>query len=99
MTDTTLSSRRPSRLPRPSAAEARAMIVLGAPLSAAFLVQMAMHVTDVVLMGWLGPSDLAAGTLASNFVFLMFYFGMGLGTAVAPIVSRFFATAFSPSST
>jgi MATE family multidrug resistance protein len=87
MTSTPLPVRT-SRLPRPSAAEARAMIVLGVPLSAAFLVQMAMHVTDVVLMGWLGPADLAAGTLASNFVFLMVYFGMGLGAAVSPIIAQ-----------
>ena len=64
------------------------MIRLGAPISAAFLAQMAIGVTDVVLMGWLGPESLAAGTLASNFTNLMFYFGMGVGTAVAPMVAQ-----------
>ena len=68
--------------------EARAMIVLAAPLSAAFLAQMAIGVTDVMMMGWLGPASLASGTLASNFLHLLFYFGMGLGTAVAPMIAQ-----------
>ncbi len=68
--------------------EARAMVVLAAPLSAAFLAQMAIGVTDIVMMGWLGPASLASGTLASNYLHLLFYFGMGLGTAVAPMIAQ-----------
>jgi MATE family multidrug resistance protein len=80
------SHRSPSRSnPASMRGEARAMLVLAAPLSAAFLAQMAIGVTDIVMMGWLGPASLASGTLASNFLHLLFYFGMGLGTAVAPI--------------
>lgn len=88
MTETTLSLRPRFRLPRPSLPEARAMVLLGAPLSAAFLVQMGIYVTDLVLMGRLGPADLAAGTLANNTIGLMFYFGMGIGTAVAPMIAQ-----------
>jgi len=68
--------------------EARAMTALATPLSLAFLAQMAMGVTDVVMMGWLGPASLTAGTLASNFLHLLFYFGMGLGTAVVPMIAQ-----------
>jgi len=68
--------------------EARALIVLAAPLSLAFLAQMAISVTDVVMMGWLGPADLAAGSLASNYNGLFFFFGMGLGTATAPMIAH-----------
>jgi len=73
---------------RPSSAEARAMIALATPLSLAFAAQMAIGVTDVVMMGWLGPSDLAAGTLAANTLALMFYFGLGVGTAVSPMIAQ-----------
>lgn len=64
------------------------MLALAAPLSAAFLTQMAISVTDIVMMGWLGPASLASGTLDSNFLHLLFYFGMGLGTAVAPMITQ-----------
>lgn len=68
--------------------EARALITLAIPLSLAFLAQMAIHVTDVVMMGWLGPDDLAAGSLASNYNALFFFFGTGVGTAVAPMIAH-----------
>jgi len=68
--------------------EARALIALAAPLSLAFLAQMAISVTDVVMMGWLGPADLAAGSLASNYNGLFFFFGMGVGTATAPMIAH-----------
>ena len=81
MTDSVLPATPPLRALRPSRLE-RAMIALATPLSLAFAAQMAIGVTDVVMMGWLGPADLAAGTLAANTLALMFYFGMGVGTAV-----------------
>ncbi len=72
----------------PLRSEVRALIALAAPLSLAFLAQMAITVTDVVMMGWLGPDDLAAGSLASNYNALFFFFGTGLGTAVAPMIAH-----------
>ncbi len=84
-----VSTRLPSRsVPASMRTEAKAMVVLAAPLSAAFLAPMAIGVTDVTMMGWLGPAGLASGTLASNFLHLMFYFDMGLGTAVAPMIAQ-----------
>ena len=88
MTDTALTPFPRLRALRPSPAEAHAMIALATPLSLAFAAQMAIGITDVVMMGWLGPADLAAGTLASNTLYLMFYFGMGVGTAVSPMVAH-----------
>lgn len=72
----------------PLRVEACALITLAAPLSLAFLAQMAITVTDVVMMGWLGPDDLAAGSLASNYNALFFFFGTGLGTATAPMIAQ-----------
>jgi multidrug resistance protein, MATE family len=88
MTDSVLPATPPLRALRPSRLEARAMIALATPLSLAFAAQMAIGVTDVVMMGWLGPADLAAGTLAANTLALMFYFGMGVGTAVSPMIAH-----------
>lgn len=44
---------------------------LAAPLAIAQLSQMAMSVTDTVLLGSLGPDSLAAGGLGANFFFVI----------------------------
>ena len=38
----------------------RAMLALGLPLIGSSLAQMALHVTDTVMMGWYGVTELAA---------------------------------------
>jgi len=88
MKTTSLSPLPKSTPAHPALAEARAMTVLAAPLSLAFLAQMAMVVTDMVMMGWLGPAHLAAGALGGGYLHLFFYFGLGLGMATAPIVAH-----------
>ncbi|HVL78138.1 MAG TPA: MATE family efflux transporter [Sphingomicrobium sp.] len=60
---------------------------LAAPLILAQLTQVAIHTTDVVMLGWLGPDDLAASALAVNLFFLFQVAGMGLVMASAPLIA------------
>ncbi len=73
---------------RPWRREARAMLSLAVPLVLTELAFMAILTTDVVLMGWLGPEALAAGTLAFHFYEFFAMFAVGLLGAVAPILSQ-----------
>lgn len=68
--------------------EVRAMLSLSWPMILTNVIQTALTTTDVVMMGWLGPEALAAGALGSNVYFAFMIFGIGLVTAVAPMVAR-----------
>lgn len=68
--------------------ELRAMFVLAWPLIVAQLAQTALTTTDVIMMGWLGPEALAAGTLASSYLMPQLLFGIGLVGAVAPLTAQ-----------
>jgi len=65
-----------------------ALLSLGWPLIAAQLAQNALFTTDVIMMGWLGPQYLAAGSLATSFFNIFLLSGFGLVSAVAPIVAQ-----------
>jgi MATE family multidrug resistance protein len=78
-------------IPAPSggwALEARQSFRLAWPLIVAQLAQNLLFTTDVVLMGWLGPKYLAAGTLAGAFLVPFLIFGVGVIGAVAPLVAQ-----------
>ena len=68
--------------------ESRAIVQLAAPLALIQLAYMAIVTTDVVMMGWIGPEALAAGTLASHFYWLFLLFAMGLLTGATPIFAQ-----------
>lgn len=68
--------------------ELRATFALAWPLVIAQLAQNALHTTDVILLGWLGPAYLAAGTLATSFLMPFLVGGMGVIGAVAPLVAQ-----------
>ena len=68
--------------------ELRATFVLAWPLVIAQLAQTALTTTDVIMMGWLGPTSLAAGTLATTFLMPFLLLGMGTVGAVAPLVAQ-----------
>jgi multidrug resistance protein, MATE family len=72
---------------RPWRDEARAMLVLAWPLILSNLTMALIHATDVLLLGQLGPTALAAGALATNLVMSVSIFGMGLLTACAPMIA------------
>lgn len=69
-------------------AELRATFALAWPLVIAQLAQNALTTTDVIMLGWLGPTYLAAGTLATTFLMPFFLFGVGIVGAVAPLVAQ-----------
>ncbi|WP_117193724.1 MATE family efflux transporter [Rhizobium terrae] len=66
----------------------RATFALGVPLVGAQLAQMAIHTTDVILVGWLGTTELASVVLATQMFFLVFIFGTGFTSAVVPLVAQ-----------
>jgi multidrug resistance protein, MATE family len=79
------ASRPDSRLWRE---EIRATATLAWPLILTNLTQSLIQSTDVLLLGWAGPSVLAAGTLGINLYYAFFIFGIGLVIAAAPMVAK-----------
>ena len=61
---------------------------LSAPLAFTQLAMIAMNTTDIVMMGWLGPQDLAAGALGMNIFIPLYLFGLGLASVVAPMAAQ-----------
>jgi len=68
--------------------EFKATFALAWPLVIAQVAQNAINTTDVIMMGWLGPQYLAAGTLASTFIMPFLVSGIGLVGAVAPLTAQ-----------
>ncbi len=68
--------------------ELRATFTLAWPLVAAQLAGIALTATDVVMMGWLGPEELAAGSLATSVFFPLFVGGIGVVSATAPLIAQ-----------
>lgn len=66
---------------------ARETLVLGLPLIGSHLAQMALHVTDTVMVGWYGVVPLAAVVLGASSFFIVFVLGSGFAKAVMPMVA------------
>lgn len=77
----------PVRSANPWLIEARAMLALSWPMVLTNVAQTAMTATDVAMMGHLGPEGLAAGTLGANLYMAVLVFGIGVMSAVAPMLS------------
>src|SRR6516162_9429701 len=69
-------------------AEVRATLALAAPLAAANLAQMAMAVTNTVMVGRLGPMPLAAAGLGGMLYFTGGVMLQGILSAVAPLTAH-----------
>src|SRR5712671_2515332 len=72
----------------PIAAEIRTTIAVAAPLAAANLAQMAMHVTNAVMVGHLGAVALAAAGLGAALYSTLLMTSQGVLTAVAPLAAH-----------
>jgi MATE family multidrug resistance protein len=70
-----------------TSSHARATLVLGLPLIGSHLAQMALHVTDTIMMGWYGVVELAAVVLGSSSFFIVWVLGAGFAKAVMPMVA------------
>ncbi|GGF04509.1 MATE family efflux transporter [Stappia taiwanensis] len=65
----------------------RPTLMLGLPIAGAQVAQMAINTTDVLMIGWLGATELAAAVLAFNLFILIWLFGMGVLQAVIPLAA------------
>lgn len=61
--------------------------MLGLPLIGSHLAQMALHVTDTVMVGWYGVVPLASVVLGASSFFIIFVVGSGFAKAVMPMVA------------
>ncbi|MEZ5668888.1 MAG: MATE family efflux transporter [Alphaproteobacteria bacterium] len=68
--------------------ELRATVWLAVPLVLTQLSQIAIQTTDVVMMGWLGKDELAAGALTGHTFYAFFLLGLGVCSAVAPLAAQ-----------
>jgi len=66
---------------------ARAILVLGLPLTGSHLAQFAIQLTDAVMLGWYSVEVLAAQVLGGMFFFTLFIAGSGFAWAVVPMVA------------
>ncbi|MDH5649190.1 MAG: MATE family efflux transporter [Gammaproteobacteria bacterium] len=70
------------------AREAGRLTRIALPLIMASLVNMSIAITDVIMMGWLGPTQLAAGAVVSDFYSLFYYLVAGVIAAISPLISQ-----------
>lgn len=68
--------------------QARALLRLAVPLILSNLAGFAIHMTDVLLMGWYDVTALAGMVLASSLYFIIFITGSGFAAAVMPLVAK-----------
>ena len=74
--------------PAPWRPEAAATLRLAWPLILTQLAQMALSTIDVILLGRLGPEAVAAGALAVNLYNAFMLFGVGVMSAMMPMIAR-----------
>lgn len=68
--------------------ETRAVVRLAAPLALSHLAYMAIMLTDVVMMGWIGTDAIAAGSLARDFFWVPGACALGVLTGATPIMAQ-----------
>lgn len=69
------------------AAHLRATLTLGLPLIGSQLAQFLIQLTDTVMIGWYGVTELAALVLATSLLTVLIIFGAGFAWAVMPLVA------------
>ena len=67
--------------------EARATLALAWPMILTNVTMATIGATDVLMVGWLGPQQLAAASLGFNLSMLMGIFGMGLVMGGSPMMA------------
>ncbi|MDB6176628.1 MATE family efflux transporter [Paracoccus sp. Z330] len=64
-----------------------ATLSLGLPLIGSHLARMAIGVSDTIMIGWYGVEPLAALVIATSFLIILFFLGMGFGTGVMGLIA------------
>ena len=67
---------------------AKAILVLGLPLVGSHVAQVAIGVTDALMLGRYSVTALAGSTIAHSIWFVLFLFGAGIAAAVMPMVAE-----------
>src|SRR5690606_6624174 len=63
--------------------EAAALVRVGGPLTLTALANMGVSITDVIMIGWLGPMLLGAGAAISDLYSIFYYLAAGIASAGA----------------
>jgi MATE family multidrug resistance protein len=84
----TVNTRPATRGSAPWLAEARALLVLAAPLVLTQLAQMAIGTTDLILLGRYSQSALAAVAIGNTVYWFAWLLGSGPASAVSPMIAH-----------
>ncbi|PHS41499.1 MAG: MATE family efflux transporter [Robiginitomaculum sp.] len=89
MTDTTQTNQHhKTELPTAWPGELKALLALGIPMALTQLAQFSIYTIDILMIGRLGPTELAAAALGTVVYFLLWMLGFGPVMAVSPLVSQ-----------
>lgn len=68
--------------------EARTLFAISVPLMAAYLAEMGMMITDMIIVGRLGSAELAAVGLTADWVYVLLLIGMGTVSIVGVLAAQ-----------
>src|SRR5688500_18495426 len=74
--------------PSPLRSELASVISVAAPLAAGFIAETAMNFADLVIVGRLGSTELAAVSLTANLAFSLLFVCMGVVSAVSVFAAQ-----------
>jgi len=77
-----------ANLPETWGGEMRALLTIGIPMGLAQLVQFSPYIADAVMIGRIGPTEIAAAAIGSVLYFLIWMLASGPIAAVTPLVSQ-----------
>ena len=86
MSETLISQK--AILPDTWGGEMRALLTIGIPMGLAQLVQFSPYIADAVMIGRIGPTEIAAAAIGSVLYFLVWMLASGPIAAVTPLVSQ-----------
>lgn len=75
-------------MPESWGGEMRALLTIGVPMALAQLVQFSPYIADTLMIGRIGPNEIAAAAIGSVLYFLLWMLALGPISAVTPLVSQ-----------
>jgi len=70
--------------------ETRTILAIGLPLTAAYVAEMGMMITDMIIVGRLGSNELAAVGLTADWFYVLLLLGMGVVSIVGVLAAQNF---------
>lgn len=77
-----------TELPETWGGEMRALLTIGVPMALAQLVQFSPYIADTLMIGRIGPAEIAAAAIGAVLYFLLWMLASGPISAVTPLVSQ-----------